>query len=56
MGDEFMYIPHGGTLNYPFVDNNQWLKRFDTQMNKPTNANTIKSPKVVKPTNRKTLI
>ena len=35
----------------PFVDYNQWLKRLDTQLNKP-----IKVSKVVKPTNKETLL
>ena len=35
----------------PSVYYNYWLKRFDTQLHKPTNQNSIKVPKVVKPTN-----
>ncbi len=35
---------------------NRWLKRLDTQLDKPTNQNYIKAPKVVKPTNKKTLV
>ena len=31
---------------------NQWLKRLDTQQNEPTNQNSIKVPKVVKPMNK----
>ena len=31
------------------VDYNKWLKRLDTQLNKPTNQNLIK---VYKPTNK----
>ena len=38
------------------VDYNYWLKRLDTQLNKPTNQNLIRVPKVVKPTNKKTLL
>ena len=34
----------------PFVDYNQWLKRLDTQLNKPTNKKLLKVPKVVKTT------
>ena len=34
----------------------QWLKRLDTQLNEPINQNSIKVPKVVKPTNKKTLL
>ena len=36
-----------------FVDYNMWLRRLDTQLDKPTNENSIKDPKVVEPTNRK---
>ena len=43
MADKFMYIPKD-------------LKRLDNQPNKPTNQNTIKVPKVVKPTNKKLLL
>ena len=35
----------------PSLDYNKWFKRFDTQLNEPS----IKVPKVVKPTNEKTL-
>ena len=34
----------------PSVDYNQWLKRFDTQLNEPTNK---KSTIVVSPTDKK---
>ena len=40
----------------PSVDNNKWLKRLDNQTNEPTNQNSIKVPKLVKPTNKKTLL
>ena len=36
--------------------NNTWLKPLDTQPNKPTNQNLVHAPKVVKPTNKKTLL
>ena len=36
-----------------FVDYNQWLERFDTQLNEPTNQNSLLVPKVVRPTNKK---
>ena len=39
----------------PSKDYNKWLKRFDTQLNKQTNQNSIEVPKVVKPTNKKML-
>ena len=38
------------------VDLNYWLNRLDTQLNKPTHQNSIKVSKVVKPTNKKTLL
>ena len=40
----------------PFVDYNKWLKRLDTQPNKGTNKNSVKVPKVVDTTNKKTLL
>ena len=48
MTDKFMVI-HKIT---PSVDYNHWLKCLDTQLNEPTYQ---KVPKVVKPTNKKTL-
>ena len=46
MADKLMYIPK---IN-PFVDYNKWLKNLDTQLNEPINQNSLKVPKVVKPT------
>ena len=49
---------------FPTLDKSLLLKRFNTQPNDPTNQNSLKStnnyyitkvPKVVKPTNKKTL-
>ena len=40
----------------PSLDYNQQLKGFDTQLNKQINKNLIKAPKVVKPTDKKTLL
>ncbi len=37
------------------VDYNLCLKRLDTQINEPTNKNSIKVPIVDSPTNKKTL-
>ena len=51
---KFMYIPNDDK-QYISVVFNLWLKRLDTQLNEPTNQNYIKIPKVVKPTNKKTL-
>ena len=38
------------------VDYNEWLKRWNTELNKPTNKNFMKVPKVVKPTNKKVFL
>ena len=38
------------------VDYNLLLKRFETQLNKPTNQNSIKVQKGVNLTNKKTLV
>ena len=54
MVDKLMYIPYD-KQNYPFVDHNQCLKRFDTERAKTTNQNSTKVPKVVEPMNKKTL-
>ena len=40
----------------PFLGYNKWQKHFDTHLNKPTNKNSMKVPKVVKPANKKTLL
>ena len=39
----------------PPVYHNQWLKRLNTQLNKPTNQSLIKVAKSVKQTKKKTL-
>ena len=44
MAHKLIFIPNDDTLS---VDYNQWLKRLDTQLNKPTNQNSIKSPKLL---------
>ena len=38
------------------VDYNKWLKLLDTQLNEPTNQNSIKVTKVVKHMNKKALL
>ena len=38
----------------PSVDYNWWFKCLGTQLNEPINQNTLKVPKVVKSTNKKT--
>ncbi len=40
----------------PSVDCNLWLKCFDPQRDEPTKQNSIKVHKVVKATNKKTLL
>ena len=49
-----IYIPNNDNKITPSVGNPYWLKRFDTQLNEPTNLNSIKVPKIVKPRNKKT--
>ena len=38
---------------FPFVDYNKWSKHLDTQLNEPTNKNSIKDRFVVRQTNKK---
>ena len=51
MADKLIYILNDDTQNNPFCR----LQLVDTQLNEPTNQNSMKVPKVVEPTNRKTL-
>ena len=55
MAENVIYIPIVDTQNTPSVDYNQWLKRLDIQRNEPTNNNSLNVPKIVKPTNKKTI-
>ena len=51
-----MYIPIDHTQNYPFCRLLQLVVEtfgLDTQLNEPTNQNSIKVPKVDKPKNKK---
>ena len=50
-----MYIPHDNTQNYHFCKVQLVVETFG-QLNEPTNQNSLKIPKVVKPTNEKTLL
>ena len=50
------YIPNDDTQNYPSVDNNKWLKRLETQLNEPTNQNSLKVFKFVESMNNKMLL
>ena len=56
MADKLMYILIGDTQNYPFCRLQLVGETLDTQLNEPTNHNSVKVPKVVKPTNKKTLL
>ena len=56
MADKLMHIPND-KQNYPFfrLQLVQWLKRLDNQLTGPTNQNSMKLPKFLKPTNKKTI-
>ena len=56
MADKLIYIPIYDTQNYPSIYYYYWLKRLDFQLNEPKNKNSIKVQKVVKPTNKKTVL
>ena len=53
MVDIFIYIPYDDAQNYPFCRLQLLVKMFDTQLNEPTNQNSINIPKVVEPMNKK---
>ena len=48
MAQKLMYIPSDDIENYPFCRLQSWFKTFE-----PTNQNSMKVPKVVKPINKK---
>ena len=56
MAEKFMYIPIDDTQNYLFCRLKLVVKRLDDLINEPTNQKPVKVPKVVKPTNKKTLL
>ena len=56
MADKLLYIPNDYTQITHSVDNNKWLKRLNTQLDQPTNQNSITERRVVKTTNKKTLL
>ena len=56
MTDKLMNIPNDDTQSYPFCRLQLVDETFDTQINEPTNKISIKVTKVVKPTNKKTLL
>ena len=51
-----MSIPNDDAQITPSVDYNSRLKRLKAQLNKSTNQNSVKVPKLVKPTNKKMLL
>ena len=55
MADKLMFTPMIICKIKPSIDYNLRLKRLNIQLNKSTNQNSIKFPKVVKPKNKKTL-
>ena len=48
-----MYVPNDGTQNYAFCRFQLVVEPLNIQLNEPTNQNSIKVSKVVKPTNKK---
>ena len=50
------YIPNDNTQNYPLFKLQFVVETLDTQLNEITNPNSIKVPKVVKPTYKKTFL
>ena len=47
MADKLTFIPNDDTLNYPFCRLKLVVESLDTQLNEPTNQNSIKVPKVI---------
>ena len=45
MTDKVMYIPNDNTQNYPFCVLVLVVEKINIQLNKPTNQNSLKSPK-----------
>ena len=43
-------------MQHIIVNSNYWLKRSNTELNKPTNQNSVIVPKFGKPTNKKALL
>ena len=58
MADNLMFTHNDDTQNYSFCrfQSVQCLKRLYTQLNEPTNQNSMKIPKFFKPTNNENLI
>ena len=56
MPDKLMNIPNDDTQSCHFCKLKFVVETFDTQINEPTNKISRKVTKVVKPTNKKTLL
>ena len=54
MADKFLYILNNNTQNYPFCRLKLVVETFE--LSKPTNENSGKIPKIVKQTNKKTVL
>ena len=46
-GDKLMYIPNDDTQNYPYHRLQLMVEILDTQLNEPTNQNSLKSRKLL---------
>ena len=55
MANKVLYIPNNKTLNHPFCRLELAVKTYN-QHNKKNNQNSVKVPKVVKPTNEKIVL
>ena len=53
MADKCMYIPNDDTQNNPFCRIKLVFETFKHPLNKPAYQNSVKAPKVVKPTKKK---
>ena len=58
MANKLMYTPNDFdyTQNYPFIRLQLVVETLDTQLNELSNQNSVKVPKFVKPTNKKTFL
>ena len=56
MANKLKYITNVNTQNYPFCRLQLVVETFNTKSNEPTNQSSIKVTKVVKLTNKKTLV
>ena len=56
MADKLMYIPNVNTQNFSFCRLQLAGETYGTQSKNSTNQNSLKVPKVVEPTNKKTLL